>query len=379
MKRSLITLSRWVVSCSVTVLGAAYATPSADAQAVSRSDYFIQHNFTVQPFSAIVTSVRGLDFAQAWVQEPGRNVSRSSPSAQPPAFAPFGNDALFAGSWVLNRSPGAGFGVLANRNSFNVPFGGINRTDQAFIPAPVSSARGRSNITVSPWFPGAPISGTITSDGFAEARLNGAGTASAYAFSSSTVEARGLGFFGGQIFWGPILRDSVAGSAQANVSVPPVRRRSDPISFRLYDTPQSTTPFLEGNLLDIETELFHDGDLIWDNGHMGITGSDADLNITINPQFVSDPGSIDFQIRNGVVTRSLDDGVFDGVLPSVGSVGPFDFDFPQMLTLNYTLPTAGDYELVMGGGANVNTPEPTALASLLLAPLLMLRRHKKGG
>lgn len=378
MKRSLSNFAHSVVSCSVVVLGVAYAVPSASAQAVSRSQYFIQHNFTVQPFGAIVTNMRGIDFAQAWVQEPGRNLSQTNPAAQPPAFAPFGNDALFAGSWVLNRSSGVGFGVLANRNSFNIPFNGINRADQASIPAPVSSAMGRSNVMVNPWFPGLPITGTITSDGFAEARLNGAGTASAYAFSSSTVEARGLGFFGGQIFWGPILRDTVAGSAQANVTVPPVRRRSDPISFRLYDTPQSTTPFMEGNLLDIETELFRDGDLIWDNGHMGINSPDADLSILINPQFVADPGSIDFQIRNGVVTRSIDDGVFDGVLPPVGSVGPFDFVFPETLQLNYTLPTAGDYELVMGGGANVNMPEPTALASLLLAPLL-IRRKKKGG
>jgi hypothetical protein len=378
MKRSLTKLGRTIVSCSLTILGAAYAVPSADAQAVSRSDYFIQHNFQVQPFGAIVTNVRGLDFAHAWVQEPGRNATQTNPAAQPPAYSPFGNDSLFAGSFVLNRAaPNAPFGVLANRNSFNVPFNGISRTDQANIPAPVSSARGRSNVTVGPWFPGGPIMGSITSDGFAEARLNGAGNASAYAFSSSTVEARGLGFFGGQIFWGPIIRDSVAGSAQANVNVPPTRRRSDPISFRLFDGPNDTTPFLEGNLLDIETELFHDGDLIWDNGRMSISSPDADLDVRINPQFVADPGDVTFRVRNGIVTQSDDSGIFDGMLPTVGSVGPFDFDFPQTLTLNYTLPTAGDYEIVMGGGSHV--PEPAAaLAGLLLTPLLLLRRRTRG-
>jgi hypothetical protein len=366
-----------VLSCSVS-LATALVASDASAQNVSRADYFIRHQFSVTPSNSIVTNVRGIDFAHAWVTEPGRSVFQTSPAAQPPQFAPFGNDALFANNFVLNRAaPNAGFGVLANRNNFNVPMNGINRLDQANIPAPVSSARGRTIVNVQPWSPGSTISGTITSDGFAEARLNGAGNASAYSFSMGSVEARGFGWGAGQISWSPTIRDTISGSAQANVSVPPTRRRSDPLSIRMFDSGGLLLDELL--LLDIETELFSDGQLIWENGMLNLNGPDADMTMFVNPLINVTPGDLDFRVRNNVVVTSVDNGMFDGLLPAVGSVGPFNFAMPQTIQLNYTMPAAADYELVMGGGQHVESiPEPAAaLAMISLMPLLSLRRKRR--
>jgi hypothetical protein len=335
---------------------AAWGPSDAHAQAVSSSSYFIQHNFRIFPGGNLLPAVRGLWHDHAWVIEPGRAMFQVNPAAQPAGWNRFGMDWLIGPNLVVNQ--GAPFPVLANRGIVGIGPGGILRVDTAVVPPGPSQAFARSTISVNPYGPGGPVTGFVRSDGFATAVALVPGLVSrAWSFSMASVEVRGrFGFFG-FIFWGPVIRDTVGGSAAAQAFVPRQRRR-DPIDFRFLG-PDNQVLF-EDNLLTIESEILSDGEMNWEDNALVIQAPDADFIIRTNQRWVQNHGTVNLKVRDGVVVESDDEGFFEGRLPPLGTHVPLTIPLESEFPIQYALPSqfGDDIEFDLGGGSNLNVAEP---------------------
>ncbi|MFM8325516.1 MAG: PEP-CTERM sorting domain-containing protein, partial [Pirellulaceae bacterium] len=96
-------------------------------------------------------------------------------------------------------------------------------------------------------------------------------------------------------------------------------------------------------------------------------------------------GTVQLAIQGGVVTTSVDTGMFDGLFPAVGSSGNFNILLPYF-TLNYDFGNFNGHDLDIvakfsgSGAALAGVPEPGTIlvvSSGMLGMMLRRRRAKK--
>ena len=203
---------------------------------------------------------------------------------------------------------------------------------------------------------GGPVSGFARSNGWASARPPTPSSALSQASVGIMVFARQQ-LPNGQIIWNPILNDWTQGMGTAVNTTP--NRRVDPIVFRVKDL--VTGDVVNGTLLDIKYVIDGDGSLSWEKGILSMDASQAasaTFHINMTSPYIPLPqqGYLDLVITNNIITQSDDDGIFDGLLPPVGTPGAFDMALSNNLVMDYNF---GDFQghpvdayLYLGGGAD---------------------------
>ncbi|HNQ22121.1 MAG TPA: PEP-CTERM sorting domain-containing protein [Phycisphaerae bacterium] len=250
----------------------------------------------------------------------------------------------------------------------------------------MSSAEGHafSWADVNAYGVGGPVTGEVEVFGWVQANPNIVHRA--YAASTSQILARGGRMLrNGRIQWGNWLEDHVTDSAFA--------RGKDPISFTLLDLEDGT--YLEDTLLDIDTTVGKedlalpggiDDALLWAEGLITITARYATLLVDISSPYTVQQGTARLTIDEGLVVESADTGMFDGLLPAVGTpASDLSFAFPTEFTLDYNFGDFNGHELDislgLGNGGNAlaeEVPEPATLL-LLVVGAGVLRRRCWGG
>jgi hypothetical protein len=372
------------------------ATIPYDARAdvvVDRKDYRITHLFSLKPGGNVVPNVTAEFFAHAWVLDPGLR-SSVNPAGQPAGFDNGGFENVDRMGRVTNHDrANANNKRAVNTGSFAVPAAGIpfppGAVRTANVAPPINSAQANSRFGVNAFAAGTAITGAIQADGFAEARYDTVAKApkpsEAYAFSYAKLSAQGgRQLANGKILWRPqISTPPVGGGAIAGKYNQ--RRGRDPIDFTILDL--VTGDLLEEVLLDISYDVLGLGTLEWDSttGSFAIDAQNAEFHIDMSSPYTAQQGMLDLVIANGLVTVANDSGLFDGVLPSVGSLGTFMTTLGD-ITLDYDFGDFNGHDLDVtanfsgGGSARAAVPEPGLL--LLLGPglgLLLAHRRRQAG
>ncbi len=216
-----------------------------------------------------------------------------------------------------------------------------------------ASAVAHSSVKTTAFAPG-NVAGQIHVDGVASVPAMG----EAFSSARSAVVVRGGRLMrSGRIAWGPAMSSSVSG--QGSVSV------HDPISFDILDT--TTGVHTIENLEDIEGLLIGPGSFSWASDTFSVNANDFTFTIDMTNPFIlpAEQGSVDFQIRGGIVVASDETGIFAGLLPSVGSSGSFSTPFSTDLTIDYDFGGLGGSDPVVtadfGNGGEATVPEPGAV------------------
>lgn len=220
-----------------------------------------------------------------------------------------------------------------------------------------AKSKAQSKIQTNNFAPG-NVSGTIGVNG--EAKVTG-NPGSAFSAARSGVAVRGgKKMRNGRIKWGPLQRAQVQGQASSSVH--------DPISFDVFDP--NTSTHTTGTLLSIDAFLSGHGAFDWEGNTFSLNAKYFDFTIQMNSPFTTEQGTLDFQVRNGIVMDSLGTGMFAGLLPGVGSSGNFSVPFSNDITLDYNLGNMGGnnpdvtFSFDGGGQAVAGIPEPSSLLLL---------------
>lgn len=158
----------------------------------------------------------------------------------------------------------------------------------------------------------------------------------------------------------PIVIVSVSGKTGEKVK--------DPISFLVQNDNTGDT-LLEGIFLEIIAD-FKDGTFNLNSGVANfIDVIEGSFSIKLDNPFIDTSGTLLAEISNGILVTSQDSGIFDGLLPSVGSIGSFSFLFPD-INFSYDLPDFGknvSFSIGTGveGSASAAIPEPSSILGLL--------------
>jgi hypothetical protein len=323
--------------------------------------YNVTHNFRLQPAGTVVPLVFHHFNIFTQVRENGAIVDTET-SPPPPSPVP-----LVANSLITDTAMGT-TGSFATGNS------------QATLAAPPAA--------------GQAVQGTISAFGETVAQLGpGVSSASTRAASSSQVEARGGRPMGrGQIQWTPVFSSVAAGGPGLFV---------DPIFFEVVDLATGSV-LSSGDLLSIVGDVDGAGSqIVWDNtGLVSVSATEASMTIDIPGTFTTQQGALVLQVAGGIVTQSDDSGMFDGLLPPVGSPGNFSFqaagaggillDYDTgffaptddgMTGINIHFDNAGEANDAV---SDTGIPEPISLAGfgaglLALAAVTWRRRRGKQG
>ena len=338
--------------------GAVAAILLCGSSLASAVPYSVSHDFRLQPGGTLVPQVFHHFQTFGQVRENGAVVDTQT---SPPPASPV---PLAAASLISDTANGVATASFANVNS------------QAVLIAPPAA--------------GQAVQGTVSAFGNTVAVLGpGVNSASTRAFSASQVEARGGRQLGrGQIQWKPVFSSTAAGGPGLFV---------DPIFFEVFEF--STGNLLaEGELLSIVGDVSGAGSQIsWDNnGLVTINALNANFKIDISSSFTTQQGTLLLKIDGGVVTQADDSGMFDGLLPAIGSPGNFSFaaSGPGGILLDYDTGFFSetddgmvqiDVNFANSGEANDaigEIPEPDTLAmfgATLVGLGVLARRHGRKG
>jgi hypothetical protein len=76
----------------------------------------------------------------------------------------------------------------------------------------------------------------------------------------------------------------------------------------------------ESTLFDLGLNLYGEGESSCENGDVLISGIDGDFGLVMDsPYITSGTGSMSLAFSDGLVTLSEDSGIFDGLLPGIGT------------------------------------------------------------
>lgn len=345
---------------------------------VDHKDYRVTHFFTLRPGGNVVPTVTANFFEHAWVLDPGLR-SAVNPAGQAAGFANGGYELIDRRGVVTNFSRNGNSNGAVTTGSFAIPAAGIpfppGAVSTANVPPPINSAQANSRFGVNPFAAGGQITGALQADGFAEARfdtvLNAPQPSEAYAFSYAQISARGGNQLrNGQIVWRPqISTPPVVGGAIAGRFNQ--RRGRDPIDFSILDL--VTNDVLEAVLLDIDYDVLGSGSLDWDSttGLFAIDAQNAAFHIDISSPYTLQQGVLDLEIVDGLIVTANDSGIFDGLLPLVGSSGTFSMALGD-ITLDYDFGDFNGHDLDVtasfsgGGSAHAGIPEPASIFLVLM-------------
>jgi len=166
----------------------------------------------------------------------------------------------------------------------------------------------------------------------------------------------------------------------------------DPINFDVLNL--DTGDLFTATFFDLMTDLGADTFIDWNNSQVQIGGQDGELRIEMDSPFITTgTGLLHLKFEGGIVTTADDSGLFDGLLPSLGSssasigfaFGGADgfidigFDFGTENTNGY------NFNVGLGGGGMISemgvVPEPASLALAtagLLACLAVAHAGRRG-
>gem|GEM_PF-2827832 len=319
-------------SLTIALLSTALSANFSIAQVATDADYNIEHNFTYQPAGDVV-QVTGAEFRHAWIRTAGifGSVWSAEPPAQDPLFDAFGTENFAAPGASIPAAYNSGiFGtpVQCLYNTFNIPPAGINGFQCIILPLDQSWADACTEFFVAPYSPLPPynIQGRIAASGGIHA-VN----ANVYAYSSAGISVRGgVQMANGTVTWNPTVSELV-GAGTGGVGF------TDPVHIQAINLDDGTQ--INASLFEFQIDSNTLGTINWNNDLFETDRPDLNFTLDIPPNFVlpGESGSLHLRIENSTVTIADDSGIFNGLLPPLGSVGPQSFLLPNNLTLNYDL------------------------------------------
>lgn len=327
-------------------------------------EYWNPHRFILTPAGEIPPVVRGHYYEHTYTVQKNVVADEDWNPAQPGAGA--GNrDRLVRtakGFEIRNGNAAMTPGTVPITNA------GINAvyTATSGPTQTVCTANSRINI---PAFAGKSVAGTIVSDG--SVKLGPQYPAHGWAFSYTDVTARsGWRNKDGTIRWGPESVTMVAG------------KMYDPIMFRIFDDQETLLD--EGMLFWSVAEVGPLGSFLWGSNQLHLQVPDSmHFEIDIPGSYTAQSGRIAFTVEDGKIATAEDSGLFDGLLPAVGtSTDDLLISMPNDFTLDYHIPMAEDDRLSLdlefsnAGSRFEAVPEPTTLLALGLALSLAVRRRR---
>lgn len=194
-------------------------------------------------------------------------------------------------------------------------------------------------------------------------------------FQFGTQNARG------QIKWKPEIHGDFLHDVKSRIR--------DPLDVSVLDLDTNQTSI--SRLLDIGFDSDDNSQISWQDGSVNLSGSNLTFYVNMTSPFItSSQGTLRLTFKDDIVSESEDTGIFDGLLPSVGSpanasfqIGDsqgdinIDYDFGSTNTNGYQF----DIGLSGDGAIEVAIPEPNSILSLLalgtLGAASTLKRKQK--
>ncbi len=325
------------------------AVRPAAAQTVADHTYVQRHDFSVTPGGNVTPKVTIFWFEHAWLDEtlgPGHYLAAGvEPPSQDPGFDLLGTEAYANGTphnFPRNSAPP----VPCAWGSVPVPDTGKTDSGCITVVSPNSNtwSTACTDYLVAPYGLGTPVQGYIRAMGGSHAV--GSMFTQAYAFSATSVliEA-GTKLASGQITWSP-WTDIVHGSSLARAI------RKDPITISWNGKNAG-----ERTLFDADFNVDADASAptsSWSNDTVVFGSGSGEFHVFLDPKLTNGGGSALLRVDHGVVVISDDDGIFDGLLPAIGTPAPVAFRFPVNFNFGYDvtplLANATTVRLDMGGG-----------------------------
>lgn len=159
----------------------------------------------------------------------------------------------------------------------------------------------------------------------------------------------------------------------------------DPLHFEVTNLLTGDT--MESTPWDFYAEISGGGTILWDDDKVAVidTGPSyvgvVDYSIG-GPYFTTPGGSLHLVLSGGLVTESVDEGIFDGLLPAIGTtVDPtFSFPLPNEWDLDFDFgpenPLGYDFNVTVGADALADVPSPGAWLFSLAGLGAALRRRR---
>jgi hypothetical protein len=370
----------------------AMKTPVQGAVLVDQKEYSVTHFFEFAPAQSVVPTVTVHHFQHGWVHDPGLRY-QVNPAVQPSGFNNDGLNFQSATGNVVNVPRGGGAPVTVNQGSVSIGSDGINFPPgsiySVYVPTPTNDAYAGSRFGLDDFSTGSPLRGTMQAEGWINAKqdtITGSPNPSeAYAFSSTKMDiAGGEELRSGQILWAPqIITPAVVGGIGGTWEN--WRYGRDPINFSILDT--VTGDLLEETLLDIAFDIRGDGSFDWESlsGLFSMDIEEGYFSIDISSPYTTQQGSLYIGVDGGLVTTSTDSGMFDGLLPALGTPGNFGLLLPYFV-LDYDFGNFNGHDLEIvasfsgSGAALAGVPEPGTIlvvSSGMLGMMLRRRRAQK--
>lgn len=224
---------------------------------------------------------------------------------------------------------------------------------------------------------GAALSGSTTVTGWADVYPPAGKGARASAYSESSFNAAAGLFKAGVVTWNPNWRTRLG--ASAGTARDQRGRIGDPLSYRFFDSHHGWT---EGTLISINADVWGSGsqdqEMSWQSGVLQVDVRNADFSLNIGDRFTLQQGTASFSIRNGLVTVSDDSGIFEGMMPTLGTNGMFAVPIGN-LSLNVDFGQSASrtsFSLHGDGEALEAVPEP-ATGLVLLGAIGLVRRRRQ--
>ena len=272
----------------------------------------------------------------------------------------------YRGTWYWNNHDLAMSSAAPPSENFGPPPGTLlNAVPGALTKAVTSVGSGGATANASADY-------SANANGAGNVHINGGGacvgtctlaraeSGSAIALSRGTIDRKG------NFTWRPIWSLVVVRTGAFQ----------DPVDLSFQDLDTNTTQ--SSRLFDLDVQLPAAGSSTMFNGELTISGTDGSFSLNQLSQYlVNGTGMMSLTFQNGIVTQSIDSGIYDGLLPAVGTsslaIGfhlgdaggniNLDFDFGPSNTSGY------DMTAQLGNSAFVEVPEPGTFVLAILGLL----------
>ena len=300
-----------------------------------------------------------IDFEHAWAQNPGNpSDAKMNPTWQPATFDRYNTDSQDSQGKFWNASAPRVTRALTNITPVVGPPWPFYRQVQAVANSgpQLVWANGVAGCQVNQPA-GGQCTGSMWSAGNSRADMP---RARSYAFSGCTFRLLWAGSItqpGSQwgVNWQPQFQINTSGSAWSGshagardpVNVTVTNEAGDVL---IQETPIDITALIIRHLDGME------GMIAWKEGRLqfsNIRDGEFEAKVASASILPSQRGAARLSVRDGVITDSYDDGIFNGLLPPVGMPGTFDVPCIYSIQIDYNFPTPGpaNTELEMGGGS----------------------------
>lgn len=253
---------------------------------------------------------------------------------------------------------------------------GIARVEVPNPPDGLSVAHAESTIFFFPWVPngqGGNISGTLTTKEQMSA-LPGRERHTLYSFA----------WAGAQVSWTVEDPDEEGKGKVEETKSAQANSHDGVLHYGVWvgkanDRGRSEEAFL----LEYASAEWDFGSVDWSNGMFSISAANWTFEYDVPGEYTAEQGRLSIEVVDGIVARSQDSGMYDGLLPGVGTPAyNLDLNLPDH-TLNFDLSrvlAAGDMMAIhietSIGGTDV-VPEPATLLGIGIGLSALVRRRRR--